>query len=145
MWRLYLRMLLKGRYGFDKLGRFLLLSGLLMHLLAIAIRQGHIVLFLQFAGFALMLLALLRLLSRNISAREREAQRFAVLCQRWAKGLSVIKREAPRLFNGEFWVERRLYKFYRCPRCAARLRLPRGKGQMRITCPRCGYKMQGKT
>jgi len=145
MWRLWLRMLFNGRYGSDALGRFLLIAGLLLQILAIALRQGALVFILQLLGFALLLLTLLRMFSRDIGAREKEAQRFALLRQSCAKGLKRLRRELPRLLNGEFALERRVYKFLRCPRCAARLRLPRGKGRVMITCPRCGHKMEGKS
>ena len=41
--------------------------------------------------------------------------------------------------------QRRDYKFFRCPGCHERLRLPRGKGRIQITCPRCGQRFSGKT
>ena len=145
MWRLWLSMLFKGRYGFDALGRFLLIAGLFFHLLAIVLRQGPMIFVLQLLGFALILLALMRIFSRDIASREREAQRFNFLRQSLTKRLARLKRELPRLLSGEFFVERRFFKFLRCPRCAASLRLPRGKGRIMVTCPRCGHKMERKS
>ena len=145
MWRLWLRSLLNGRYGMDALGRFLLLFGLLLQFLAMIWRQSQIVLIIQVFSLTLLMLALIRILSRNISARQSEAQRFALLRQRWIKRLKRLKREFPRLLNGEYLLERRFYKFFVCPRCAARLRLPRGKGRIMVTCPRCGHKMPKKS
>ena len=142
MWRLWLRMLMHGRYGFDALGRFLLIIGLALHLLAILLRQGSWVLVLQILGFSFVLLALLRIMSRNIGMREKEAQRFALTVQRYKNHWAGFKRAVPRILNGEFFVERRFYKFLRCPRCNAKLRLPRGKGKVVVTCPRCKHKTE---
>ncbi|MBQ5503975.1 MAG: hypothetical protein IIT95_02655, partial [Oscillospiraceae bacterium] len=39
----------------------------------------------------------------------------------------------------------RKYKFFRCPSCKNRLRVPRGKGKIKVTCPKCGERFQKKT
>ena len=33
--------------------------------------------------------------------------------------------------------QRRYYHYYRCPRCRQQLRVPRGRGKIEITCPKC--------
>lgn len=141
MFRVFFQMLMRGRYGFDKLGRFLLLAGLFCELAAILLRQGWLVLPLQTLGFVLMVLTLMRMFSRNTLARAAEARRFQVMSQRWAKRWQRLRKGWPRFFNGEYLRERRQYKFLRCPRCAARLRVPRGKGHIIISCPRCAHKI----
>ena len=35
-------------------------------------------------------------------------------------------------------AQKRYYRFYKCPRCGVTTRVPKGKGKIRITCPRCG-------
>ena len=40
--------------------------------------------------------------------------------------------------QGERWRQRRDYKFFRCPQCRTLLRVPRGKGKIRIVCRKCG-------
>ena len=40
--------------------------------------------------------------------------------------------------NGHQWDNRRLYHYYRCPQCRQKLRVPRGRGRIQISCPRCG-------
>ena len=39
---------------------------------------------------------------------------------------------------GERWRQRRDYKFFRCPQCRTLLRVPRGKGKIKIVCRKCG-------
>lgn len=137
MWRALLQMLAHGRYGLDAMGRFLLVLGLCCQLLATIIRQGPLVLPLQIVGFALIIWQLSRMLSRRIPAREAEARRFALLRRNWQRRLQYL--------HPQYLRELRHYKFYTCPRCAARLRLPRGKGKVVITCNRCGHKIPGKS
>ena len=36
------------------------------------------------------------------------------------------------------WANRKLYHYYRCPQCRQKLRVPRGRGRIQISCPRCG-------
>ena len=38
----------------------------------------------------------------------------------------------------EQWANRKLYHYYRCPQCRQKLRVPRGRGRIQISCPRCG-------
>ena len=45
----------------------------------------------------------------------------------------------------ERWVQRKDYKFFTCPSCRTTLRVPRGKGQIRIVCRKCGNTFTGKT
>lgn len=35
------------------------------------------------------------------------------------------------------WHEYRTYRFLICPQCSQRLRVPRGKGKIRVTCTKC--------
>ncbi len=37
------------------------------------------------------------------------------------------------------------YKIYKCPKCRQKLRVPRGKGKIRISCRRCQYEFIRKT
>ena len=62
-------------------------------------------------GLVLLILCYYRSLSRNIS-------KFRGLKDQWAN--------------------RKLYHYYRCPKCRQKLRVPRGRGRIQISCPRCG-------
>ena len=39
----------------------------------------------------------------------------------------------------------RTHKFFTCPNCRNRLRVPAGKGKIAITCPKCGTRFEGKS
>ena len=145
MWRMLWQALFHGRYGFDEFSRFLLISGLGLQFIALFLPAVEWLNLLRLAGLALIIWALFRMFSRNLAARQAEARRFNFMRQDWRNRLQNLRQAWPRLWNGQWWREHRTYKYLRCPRCAARLRVPRGKGRIIITCTRCKHKIESKT
>ena len=41
--------------------------------------------------------------------------------------------------------QRKEYAFFRCPGCGRTVRVPKGKGKVRITCRQCGFSFEKKT
>ncbi len=115
-----LRRFMYGRYGSDQLGMFLLLLGVVLALLGSFTRLY----WLGFLAYIPLVLAIFRMYSRNIYKRRGENQRFM------------------RLFGP---LRDRQHRYYACPRCRQRIRVPRGKGKIRITCPKCGERFEKKT
>lgn len=70
-----------------------------------------------------------RIFSRNTARRRLENERFL----RRIKPLTDIRQR--RL---ERKRQKNLYCFFKCPQCSTVLRVPRGKGRIRITCRNCG-------
>jgi len=130
--RYWLRQFLDGCYGFDLLGYLLLGVSVLLTLLS----RLFDVLFLSLLASIVLVWAVSRAFSRNIQKRWEENQRLLKLLPNLLRSL----RE-----RAERRKQRRDYKFFRCPGCHNRLRLPRGKGRIQITCPRCGQRFGGKT
>ncbi|MCD8356439.1 MAG: hypothetical protein LUE11_07710 [Clostridia bacterium] len=65
---------------------------------------------------------------------------------------NIVKRRAENAaFIGFFtrkklqFQQRKTHKFYRCPKCGATLRVPKGKGKIQIICNRCGEQFVKKT
>ena len=121
-----------GRYGGDTLNFALLILGLVLSLLS------------SFTGFwplntlsyALYFYAIFRILSKNISARQKEYYTFLKVwtpLQKWFR----IKKTA--------FLERKQYKYFRCPNCRQYLRAPRKRGKILVTCQRCRKEFNQKT
>ena len=53
-------------------------------------------------------------------------------------GAKPAGQRAKRARKNPTWSEMRQYKYLICPQCAQRLRVPRGKGRIRVTCTNCG-------
>lgn len=121
----WLRRMMAGRYGSDQLTVALLVLYAALYLTAQAIR------WLPLAILALLLLcyAFYRMLSRDLSRRWRENQWFLRYWNRvsgWFGRFMRVRRD------------RRTHRYYKCPNCSSRLRVPKGKGKIQITCPVCG-------
>ena len=80
-------------------------------------------------GLVLLILCYYRSLSRNISKRTEENYRYYTLKDRVDGKFRGLKDQ---------WANRKLYHYYRCPKCRQKLRVPRGRGRIQISCPRCG-------
>ena len=113
-----------GRYGTDKLNMWILGAGVVLCLISVFIRFPPVNLALTAVSYILMIWAIFRTFSRNTYKRYRENRRF-LMC------LDRIKDWEHRYFD--------------CPKCRQPVRVPRGKGKIMITCPKCKEKFQRKS
>ena len=124
-----------GRNGNDQLNMCLLIADVVLMLLAtIFSRKLGAVLYplvLVLLGYTYF-----RMLSRNVYKRRLENEKYLRLCGRIAARFRLIK---------ERWVQRREYKFFTCPSCRAVMRVPRGRGKIKIVCRKCGNSFMGKS
>lgn len=132
-----------GRYGPDHLNTALLIAAFVISL--IWRLTGLRVLYIL--SLLLLLTALFRFLSRNITARRAENDRFLRFW--WPARTKIIgffSRHRARFNNFLIRVKsRRTHKFFRCPSCKNILRVPRGKGRVQVTCPKCGERFIRRT
>ncbi len=115
---------MSGRYGFDQLNGFLCILSLILVVLG-AWLSG----FLYWLGLALLLWCYYRIFSRNIQKRYAENMKYLSL-QNQAK--DWLARQKLR------FDQRKVYRYFKCPHCRQSIRVPRGRGRISITCPKCG-------
>ena len=121
-----------GRYGSDQFSRFLSFLALALIVLNLFLRSG----ILWLLGIAALVLVYLRMFSKNFEKRRRENARYLQLKYKLTGGVrNWMDRQK----------QRRDYAFFRCPSCHAMLRVPRGKGKIRVTCRKCGNAFERKT
>lgn len=113
-----------GRYGIDAFGKFLL--GTVVVLWAINLFANSR--FLYSWALLLMVYAYFRMFSKNTTKRYQENVKYLQLKN---KLVSRVKSEKSQL------KERKTHHIYRCPTCRQKIRIPRGKGRICITCPKC--------
>lgn len=113
-----------GRYGTDRLNMVILCAGLVASLLSVWIKAAPLNVIFWALSYGLMIWAIVRSLSRNTYKRYQENRKF----------LQVFDR-----------LKDRQHRYFDCPKCRQMVRVPRGKGKIAITCPRCKEKFVKKT
>lgn len=114
-----------GRYGqFDFLSKTIMGFGLLA--LALSLLSGKTAFTLS--AFVLIAWLYFRLFSRNIYRRSLENQ---WLLDKTSGLRHWVNRQT------KHFKELKLYHIYKCPNCRQKIRIPRGKGKIQISCPKC--------
>lgn len=155
---------MRGRYGFDELGRQLGILTIVLIIVSIAlgviatlifditsfVRAGALLnilsIFVNWAAIALMIWMFFRVLSRNTEKRRAENERFL---RRKAKrrgreksgGKTGEARNARSTPNAQdIFRDRAAYDYLTCPFCGQKMRVPKGRGKIAVKCPSCGEK-----
>lgn len=115
---------MQGRNGFDQLSQFLNLMVLVIFVLSLFIKWAP----LYYFGIVLLGYMYFRVFSRNLPKRYAENQKFCNMRYDASIKKNKMKRE---------WEQRKIYRFYRCPMCKQKVRVPKGRGKICITCPKC--------
>lgn len=128
---------MEGRYGVDSFARFTMGVALACIVLSIFFRSGSTVgALLNTIGLAAIIYTYFRMLSRNISKRYGENQKY----------LSMTAKVRQR-FNREknMMQQRKTHHIYTCPNCGQKIRIPREGGRkVEIDCPKCHTKFVKK-
>lgn len=128
----FLRRFMAGRYGSDQLNNALLLLGLVLIIVEWISRWRWVSIFV----LALLILCYFRMFSRNIQARYAENQWFL---RRWGPISNRLRNMLAR------FQDRKTHRYFKCPQCKQRLRVPRGRGKINITCPNCHHQFIRKS
>ncbi len=124
--------LMYGRYGTDQLGFFMLISLFVLNLLWAATDWN----IFYWISTVFCVICIWRIFSKNINRRYAENQKFL-----------QITAPVRRWFSEKFSACRDLktHCHFRCPSCKQKIRVPRGKGKIQITCPKCRHEFVKKT
>lgn len=126
---------MQGRYGFDRLSRFIILLSFVFWGLCIIARftPWHwLYIVFSLLNTLLYIAALFRMFSRDIAARTLENERYLQFCSR---ALPKFDRLKASLTDRE-------HAYRNCPACGALLRLKKVKGKHTTQCPKCGKKFK---
>lgn len=114
-----------GRNGRDELGIAVFYSAVFIYLLGGLFRLGLLQIFAWFG----LLYSLFRAISKDVYKRREENHKFL-------QKLEFLKLRMSM---------RKTHKIYCCKGCKRKIRVPKGKGKIEITCPMCGRKMIRRT
>ena len=122
---------MSGRYGVDQLGNVMLWTGLILSIVGSLAKLGV----LTILADVLLVVMLVRMFSKDRYKRQHENQMYLEKTYKLRKETSE-------------WINRvknsKKYRYFTCPQCKKRLRVPRGVGQITITCKGCGNKFDKK-
>lgn len=121
-----------GRYGADPFGQVLM--GISMVLLVISLFSRWNIFYILALG--LMGYEYYRMMSKQISKCYEENQKF----MNWRYKV-VVKWNQKK----EHLKQRKVYRFFQCPSCKQKVRVPKGKGKICITCPKCKTEFMKKS
>lgn len=120
-----------GRYGADQLSRASVIAGLVLYVLTWITR---ITLF-SYLGLALYIWSIYRMFSRNREKRALENQKYLHITGNFRTSVTQAKNRAKNSKE---------YKYFRCPKCHSYLKLPRGVGEVTVTCGKCKNQFRKK-
>ncbi len=120
-----------GRNGSDQLSLALLIAGIVLSLFSNISGLG----ILSYLGLVVYFWALFRMFSRNLAKRHAENEKYMNFRRNFKSNVSQF---FVRLKNSK------KYRYFRCPECKARLRLPRKVGEVTVTCGKCRHQFKQK-
>lgn len=123
---------MQGRYGADQFSKFLIYLSLILLVITLFCRNN----FIYYIAVIVLFYSYFRMLSRNISKRYAENQKYLSLRYK------VVGK-----FN---WIKLRIkdsktHRIFKCPSCSQKIRVPKGKGRISIKCPKCRIEFIKKT
>ncbi len=137
--------------GLDELNRTMLIAALVLSILGMFLSSvgGWPRILFTGLGAILLILMVFRMMSRNPAKRYQENLKYLTAetaVKNWFQrtfrsntaGSKTYAKRAKSARKKPTWSEMRQYKYFICPQCAQRLRVPRGKGRIRVTCTNCG-------
>ena len=127
-----------GRNGVDRLTLTMVWTALVLDIINIFLREKVPLAYSIIGTVAgiITLLALFRMFSRNLEKRRAENAKFMEKVW-WPISRRLAGKRQQRM-------DKELC-YFTCPGCGAVCRVPKGKGRIVITCPRCGNEIHGKS
>ncbi|MCD8104902.1 MAG: hypothetical protein LUF35_07875 [Lachnospiraceae bacterium] len=123
---------MSGRYGTDDLSKFMLVVCLILLVVNIFTSQPVI----YFLALVLLVWSYFRMFSRNYAQRSAENEKYMDIVQGIRGRFGKAERRAKQ--SKDFHI-------YKCPSCGQKIRVPRGKGKICITCPKCRKEFQKRS
>lgn len=134
-WKQKLSNFMYGRYGVDQLSRFMLTLTLILCIISLFV-GGRADSFIGMFIMLLIILSYFRMFSKNIYKRAAENEKYLKLTSGFRNKINAEKKIAG---------QRKYYRFYKCPQCGQRIRVPKGHGKIQVRCPKCNEKFIRKS
>ena len=121
-----------GRNGVDQLGLTSLWTAIVLDVVNLFIKNKTAYAILSSIALVITAWVVFRLFSKDLSKRRAENAAYM------NKVVYPLRQALSRSRDKE-------HKYFTCPNCRTVCRVPRGKGRIVITCPKCGAEIHGKS
>lgn len=119
-----------GRYGADEFSKALSNMALVCLIISMFASKLEILYIFYWVGVGLMIFSCYRMFSKNVAKRYDENQKYRNFRYRMVTKFDAAKKR---------FAQRNTYRFFKCPECKQRVRVPKGRGKICITCPKCKH------
>ena len=127
-----LRKVMQGRYGVDQLSNAMITLSVILVVISIFTKSSYA----NIAAMVILALSYFRIFSRNVYKRYDENTKF----------LNLMNPIKSKMYGVSNRVKHfRTHKFFKCPQCKQELRVPKGKGKIIVSCPKCHTKFEART
>ncbi len=130
--KLKMEQFMRGRYGVDEFSRDLLYIALGLTILNLFIRNR----FLNLLPLLAFIFIYVRMFSKNYKRRYNENRVYTNFKYKMTKPFTKKWRKLKL---------KRKYKILKCPNCKQKLRVPRGKKEIVVTCAKCKFVFDAKS
>lgn len=117
---------MQGRNGIDTIAQYAIGAGIIFTIIDFFVNS----LILSTLGLICLVYAIFRCYSKNISARALENAKFEAWVRKPKAAVSHARMR---------WANRATTKYFTCSQCGQSLSVPKGKGTLRVTCPKCRH------
>lgn len=121
-----------GRYGSDALTKFLLILALILMVISWIPRLWWV----YFLALGVIIWSLYRTFSRRFDKRRRELDRYLKIQKPIVNFFKLSRNK---------WRDRKTHVYFKCKKCKAVLRVPKGKGSIVVICTRCKDRIEKET
>lgn len=128
-WQLRMAQWMQGRYGIDECTQGIMIFGCALVVLNFFLHTN----LLSLLSMICFVIGIIRIFSRNYAARARELETYRNLMQ---------KPKAWWRLTNKRYENRHTTLYFKCKGCGTVLNVPKGKGKLLVTCPKCGTKVE---
>ncbi len=116
-----------GRYGNDQFTFFLSITGIVFSFFG----NFRYLRFFYFIGTIMIFYSLFRSLSKNYETRRKELNWYLIWSEKPKAQIRLLMNKLR---------DRKTHRYFKCKECKTVLRVPKGRGKIEITCPKCRAK-----
>lgn len=130
---------MSGRYGMDTLGRVITGAGILLLVVSMFVQSST----LDVVVLAFIFYVYSRMFSKDYEKRAKENEWFLEKLAK-IKGVFFKNKKNSTQQDNES-IKSEVYRFFKCPSCGQKTRVPKGRGKISIICPSCSHEFMRKS